>query len=193
MSDVLRRVAGLVLLLLCLPMIALLAILVLIFQGRPIFFHQIRSGLGGVPFRMVKFRSMRDLRDANGDLLPDAERTTRIGAFLRRSRLDELPELWNVLTGDLAFIGPRPLLPVTIVELGPRGVKRGKTRPGLTGWAQVNGNTLLTLDEKIALDLWYIEHRNLRRDFMILLATAWVMLGGEKHRQQVGQAPETHA
>lgn len=190
MSGAMRRLTGLVLLLLCLPIIALLTMLVLAFQGRPIFFHQIRSGLAGVPFTMVKFRSMRDVRDPNGELLPDAERTTRIGAFLRRSRLDELPELWNVVTGDLAFIGPRPLLPATIAELGARGVRRGTVRPGLTGWAQVNGNTLLTLDKKIALDLWYIAHHNLWRDCVILLATAWVMLGGERHKQ-VGRSPES--
>lgn len=182
MSAVPARLAGLVLLVACLPVMALLAALVLVLQGRPILFQQARSGKHGVPFKMVKFRSMRDLRDSRGVLLPDAARTTSIGAFLRRSRLDEIPGLWNVVTGDLAFIGPRPLLPETIADLGERGVQRGRVAPGLTGWAQVNGNTLLTLDEKVALDLWYIEHRSLRTDYDILLATFWVMFRGEVRR-----------
>ena len=182
MSALVGRMVGLVLLLACLPVMAVLAALVLILQGRPILFRQVRSGKDGVPFRMVKFRSMRDLRDSQGALLPDAERTTPIGAFLRRSRLDEIPGLWNVVTGDLAFIGPRPLLPETIAELGERGVRRGQVPPGLTGWAQVNGNTLLSIDEKVALDLWYIEHRSLKTDYKILLATLWVMLCGERRR-----------
>lgn len=182
MSGLIARVAGLVLLLACLPVMAVLAVLVLMLQGRPILFRQVRSGKNGVPFRMVKFRSMRDLRDCHGALLPDAARTTSIGAFLRRSRLDEIPGLWNVATGDLAFIGPRPLLPETIAELGERGMQRGQVQPGLTGWAQVNGNTLLTLDEKVALDLWYIENRSLRTDYEILLSTLWVMFRGERRR-----------
>lgn len=182
MSAVLGRLAGFVLLLICLPVMALLAALILALQGRPILFRQDRSGKHGIPFNMVKFRTMRDLRDSSGALLPDAVRTTSLGAFLRRSRLDEIPGLWNVVTGDLAFIGPRPLLPETIASLGERGVQRGQVAPGLTGWAQVNGNTLLTLDEKVALDLWYIEHRSLRTDYDILLATFWVMFRGEVRR-----------
>jgi lipopolysaccharide/colanic/teichoic acid biosynthesis glycosyltransferase len=162
MTRTLARLVGLILLIACMPLLLILGLVVLVLQGRPVLFHQMRSGKGGHPFKMVKFRSMRDLRDANGVPLPDDERVTAIGTFLRRSRLDELPGLWNVATGDIAFIGPRPLLPETITGLGERGVMRGQVAPGLTGWSQVNGNTLLTLDEKIDLDLWYIENRSLR-------------------------------
>lgn len=185
MTKIIARFTGLVLLLACLPILLILAAVVLVFQGRPILFHQMRSGKGGIPFKMVKFRSMRDLRDANGVPLPDEARVTKIGTFLRRSRLDELPGLWNVATGDIAFIGPRPLLPETIIGLGERGKKRGQVAPGLTGWSQVNGNTLLTLDEKIDLDLWYIDHRSLRTDCTVLIATLWVMLGGEKRSKVI--------
>lgn len=185
MTKLIARMTGLVLLLACLPILLILAAVVLVFQGRPILFHQMRSGKGGLPFKMVKFRSMRDLRDANGVPLPDEARVTKIGTFLRRSRLDELPGLWNVATGDIAFIGPRPLLPETIIGLGERGIKRGQVAPGLTGWSQVNGNTLLTLDEKIDLDLWYIDNRSLRTDCTVLIATLWVMLGGEKRSKVI--------
>lgn len=185
MTKLIARMTGLVLLAACLPILLILAAVVLVFQGRPILFHQMRSGKGGLPFKMVKFRSMRDLRDANGVPLPDEARVTKIGTFLRRSRLDELPGLWNVATGDIAFIGPRPLLPETIIGLGERGIKRGQVAPGLTGWSQVNGNTLLTLDEKIDLDLWYIDNRSLRTDCTVLIATLWVMLGGEKRSKVI--------
>jgi lipopolysaccharide/colanic/teichoic acid biosynthesis glycosyltransferase len=189
MIRIMARLTGLILLIACLPVLLVLALVVMVLQGRPVLFHQIRSGKGGKPFTMVKFRSMRDLRDADGVPLPDAERVTGVGTFLRRSRLDELPGLWNVITGDIAFIGPRPLLPETIAGLGERGVRRGQVAPGLTGWSQVNGNTLLTLDEKIDLDLWYIENRSLRTDCMVLLATVWVMLGGEKRSNTIPARP----
>ena len=189
MTRTLARLVGLILLIACMPLLLILGLVVLVLQGRPVLFHQMRSGKGGHPFKFVKFRSMRDLRDANGVPLPDDERVTAIGTFLRRSRLDELPGLWNVATGDIAFIGPRPLLPETITGLGERGVMRGQVAPGLTGWSQVNGNTLLTLDEKIDLDLWYIENRSLRTDCMVLIATVWVMLGGEKRSKAIPARP----
>src|SRR5690606_31422560 len=110
---------------------------------------QERSGKNGRIMTLVKFRSMRDVNDACGDPLPDEQRVTFLGRLLRRSRLDELPGLWNVVTGDMAFVGPRPLLPQTIAGMGRAGQERGKVKPGLTGWAQINGNTLLTLDEKV--------------------------------------------
>ena len=123
---------------------------------------------------------MRDARDATGAHLPDAERTTLVGSLLRRSRLDELPGLLNVVRGEMNFVGPRPLLPPTIAEKGEAGRRRGEVCPGLTGWAQVNGNTLLTLDEKIALDLWYIDNRSFWLDLQILMRTLLVMVGGER-------------
>ncbi len=164
------------------PVLAALAGLILVGQGRPILFRQARAGRHGVPFTLVKFRSMRDTRDAAGRLLPDAERTTAIGAFLRRSRLDELPGLWNVARGDMAWIGPRPLLPETIRDLGERGRERSNVRPGLTGYSQISGNTLLDLDDKVALDLWYVKNRSVWLDLEILLRTIGVMLLGERLR-----------
>lgn len=162
------------------PFLALLALLVLVAQGRPILFRQLRAGRDGKAFTMKKFRSMRDLRDAEGHLLPDAVRTTAIGRFLRRSRFDELPELWNIVVGEMAWVGPRPLLLQTIEEMGAEGRLRCSVRPGLTGWAQVNGNTLLSLHEKLELDLWYVANRTLRIDLLTLFYTIGVILRGEK-------------
>lgn len=170
------------------PLLALLWLLTRMSQGSPVLFRQQRAGLGGKPFDIAKFRSMTDKRDANGALLPDEERVTAWGRFLRRSRLDELPGLWSIARGDMAFVGPRPLLPETIASLGERGRERGKVRPGLTGWAQVNGNTLLSLDEKVALDLDYVNNPSLGRDLVILMRTFWVMIGGERRTSVAGSA-----
>ncbi|MDG5747710.1 sugar transferase [Qipengyuania sp. XHP0207] len=170
------------------PVLAVLAGFILVGQGRPVLFRQARSGQHGVPFTLVKFRSMRDARDEAGHLLPDAERTTTIGAFLRRSRLDELPGLWNVARGEMNWIGPRPLLPETIHDLGERGRRRCEVRPGLTGYSQISGNTLLDLDDKIALDLWYVEHRSPRLDASILARTIGVMVLGERLRHHANSA-----
>ena len=174
------RILALGLLVLALPLLALLGVLVRLSLGSPVLFRQVRSGRGGAGFTLVKFRSMKDLRDGTGALLPDPVRTTRLGNFLRRSRLDELPGLVNVVRGDLAFIGPRPLLPKTLAAMGEQGRRRGAVRPGLTGLSQVSGNTLLTLDEKVALDLWYIDHRSPWLDGQIILRTVLVMVGGER-------------
>jgi lipopolysaccharide/colanic/teichoic acid biosynthesis glycosyltransferase len=180
MANVSRRIVALALLLFLLPLMAMIALALRIFQGQPVMFFQTRSGIGGRTFQIVKFRTMRDTRDADGQLLPDAARVTVFGNLLRRTRFDELPGLWNVVKGDLAFIGPRPLLPWTIEALGEAGIKRGSVPPGVTGWAQINGGILLTNDEKIALDLWYIANRSWRLDCKILVMTLWVMLAGEK-------------
>ncbi|MEZ5680521.1 MAG: sugar transferase [Erythrobacter sp.] len=179
----LTRLVALFLLILTLPLLAVLALLVGLSMGRPVIFRQTRSGKNGADFVLVKFRSMNDARDEKGELLPDADRTTLVGSFLRRTRLDELPGLLNVVRGEMNFVGPRPLLPNTIAEKGERGRRRGAVSPGITGWAQVNGNTLLTLDEKIALDLWYIENRNLGLDLRIILRTFLVMIGGERRAE----------
>ena len=162
------------------PIIAILAIVTLFTMGRPVLFHQRRAGIDGKSFSMAKFRSMRDAYGPDGQPLPDEERVTAWGRFLRRSRLDELPGLFSIVSGAMAFVGPRPLLPETIAGLGERGKARSQVRPGLTGWAQVNGNTLLSLDEKIALDLHYVRHANLGMDVAIILRTIWVMVGGER-------------
>tara|TARA_A100001391_G_scaffold99255_4_gene65924 strand:- start:27418 stop:27984 length:567 start_codon:yes stop_codon:yes gene_type:complete len=180
--SLLSRLCALILLVALLPVLLVLGLICAMTQGRPVLFRQFRAGKGTTPFRLMKFRSMRDDRDENGRLLSDEERVTAIGTFLRRSRLDELPGLVNVVRGDMAFVGPRPLLPETISELGEQGRQRCSVKPGLTGWSQVNGNTLLTLDQKIALDLWYIENRSWLLDWKILLRTFLVMVGGEKVR-----------
>jgi len=187
--KILSRLVALFLLILALPLLIVLALLVGLSMGRPVIFRQTRSGKDGKDFVLVKFRSMNDARDATGALLPDGDRTTLIGSLLRRSRLDELPGLWNVVRGEMNFVGPRPLLPITIAEKGEAGRRRGEVSPGLTGWAQVNGNTLLSLDEKIALDLWYIDNRSVWLNLQIILRTLLVMVGGE--RRTVAAAGKT--
>lgn len=165
------------------PIMLAVALLVLGCMGRPVIFRQIRSGQGGRPFTLFKFRTMNDARDASGKLLPDRERVTAAGKFLRRTRLDELPGLLNVARGDLLLVGPRPLLPETIAGLGDAGRQRGQVKPGLTGWAQVNGNTLLDLRQKVELDLWYIENRSFPLDAQIVCKTLLVMIAGERKRE----------
>lgn len=166
--------------LVALPVAALVALAVALTIGRPVLFRQQRAGRGGTPFTLVKFRTMTEARDAQGRLLDDAARTPPFGRWLRRSRLDELPELLNIARGDMSLVGPRPLLPATVAAMGSRGARRGAMRPGLTGWAQVNGNTLLADDDKLALDLWYIDHASLRLDLAIVLRTIGVVLLGER-------------
>lgn len=134
-------------------------------------FRQVRPGLNGKPFEMVKFRTMRDARDAAGNFLSDAERMTRFGSFLRASSLDELPELWNVLKGDMSLVGPRPLLMEYLPLYNDRQYKRHAQRPGVTGWAQINGRNSLSWEEKFELDVWYVENRSLWLDLKIILAT----------------------
>ena len=156
--------------LLCIPL------LFLIWQvrrklGGPVFFRQIRPGLHGQPFLMVKFRTMTDKRGLDGQLLPDAARLTVFGRFLRASSLDELPELWNVLKGDMSLVGPRPLLMEYLPLYSPEQTRRHEVRPGITGWAQVNGRNSLSWEEKFKLDVWYVDHRSLWLDVKILWLT----------------------
>jgi lipopolysaccharide/colanic/teichoic acid biosynthesis glycosyltransferase len=162
------------------PVLALAAAGVAIDLGRPVLFVQPRSGRSGRVFHMSKLRSMRDTRDAQGQLLPDSARVSRFGRFLRRSRIDELPGLWHVIIGDISLVGPRPLLPGTIAAMGAAGSARGAVRPGLTGWAQVNGNALLGDADKLALDLWYIDNASLWLDLLILVRTVGVVITGER-------------
>jgi lipopolysaccharide/colanic/teichoic acid biosynthesis glycosyltransferase len=171
------------------PLVVVAALGVAIDIGRPVLFTQSRSGLRGRVFAMRKLRSMRNTVDAEGRLLPDAARLTPYGRFLRRSRIDELPGLWHVIVGDLGIVGPRPLLPATVAHMGAAGVARGAMRPGLTGWAQVNGNALLSDVDKLALDLWYIENASLGLDLRILLLTLWVIVAGERvNHAELGRA-----
>lgn len=162
------------------PLMILLSLGVLLSMGQPILFRQNRVGLHGESFELIKFRTMTDAKDDNGNLLSDTERTTPLGRFLRRSRLDELPELWNIFWGKMSFVGPRPLLSSSPITQGEQGKKRSSVRPGLTGWAQVNGNTLLSDDEKLALDLWYVENASFGLDAKIILRTIDVVIRGER-------------
>lgn len=162
--------ALLALLLLALPLLVL-ALLVRRKLGSPVLFRQTRPGLHGQPFEMVKFRTMTDARDADGALLPDAVRLTPFGRFLRASSLDELPELWNVLKGEMSLVGPRPLLMEYLPLYSAEQYRRHEVRPGVTGWAQVNGRNAISWEEKFALDVWYVEHQSLALDIKILWLT----------------------
>lgn len=163
--------ASIVLLLLLAPAIALLALQVASKLGRPVMFRQTRPGLHGKPFRMVKFRTMTDKRGLDGKLLPDAERLTPFGLWLRSSSLDELPELWNVLKGEMSLVGPRPLLMEYLPLYNAEQARRHEVRPGITGWAQVNGRNALSWEEKFRLDVWYVDNRSLGLDIKILWLT----------------------
>ncbi len=153
------------------PVLLVTALLVRIKLGSPVLFAQVRPGLHARPFRMVKFRSMTNARDAVGALLPDVQRLTPFGRFLRASSLDELPELWNVLTGDMSLVGPRPLLMEYLPLYTPEQARRHEVRPGITGWAQVNGRNAISWDDKFRLDIWYIDHRSLALDLRIVAMT----------------------
>lgn len=153
------------------PLLLILAVTVGLALGRPVLFRQLRPGLDGRPFRLVKFRTMIDAADAAGRPLGDAERLTRLGRFLRSTSLDELPELWNVLRGDMSLVGPRPLLMHYLDHYTPEQARRHCVRPGLTGWAQVNGRNAIGWPEKLALDVWYVDHRSFWLDVRILLRT----------------------
>lgn len=166
--DLLASVMGL--LLLAIPL-AVLAWQVRRKLGSPVLFTQVRPGLYGRPFRMVKFRTMTDACDASGALLPDAQRLTPFGRFLRASSLDELPELWNVLRGEMSLVGPRPLLMEYLPLYSPEQARRHEVRPGITGWAQVNGRNAISWADKFALDVWYVDHRSLWLDVRILWLT----------------------
>lgn len=167
-SDILLSACGL--LVLAVPLLAL-AWLVRRKLGSPVLFTQVRPGLHGKPFRMVKFRTMTDARDASGALLPDAQRLTPFGRFLRASSLDELPELWNVLRGEMSLVGPRPLLMEYLPLYSTEQARRHEVRPGITGWAQVNGRNTISWADKFALDVWYVDHRSLWLDVRILWLT----------------------
>lgn len=163
---------------LLLSLTAAVALAVRLSLGRPVFFVQTRPGLNGAPFDMVKFRTMRDARGADGKPLPDGERLTRFGRFLRRTSLDELPEFWNVLKGEMSIVGPRPLLMGYLPHYSPEQARRHEVRPGITGWAQVNGRNALTWKQKFAYDVWYVDNRSLRLDIRILGMTVIGILRG---------------
>ncbi|EZQ19858.1 sugar transferase [Halopseudomonas bauzanensis] len=164
-------VASATALLLLSPVIAIVAWQISRKMGSPVLFRQVRPGLDGKPFEMVKFRTMKDAVDVAGNPLPDSERMTPFGQFLRSSSLDELPELWNVLKGDMSLVGPRPLLMEYLPLYSTEQYRRHEARPGVTGWAQINGRNSLSWDEKFKLDVWYVDNRSLWLDIKILFLT----------------------
>lgn len=176
MIDILLASVGLIVLL---PVFIALAVAIRLRMGSPVLFSQLRPGKNGVPFKIYKFRTMHDYRDENGDLLPDEKRVTQLGVFLRSTSLDELPELFNVVKGDMSLVGPRPLLMQYLERYTPEQARRHEVRPGITGWAQVNGRNAITWEEKFALDLWYIDNWSIWLDFKIILRTIWLALRRE--------------
>lgn len=155
---------------LALPMLCL-CLLVRYKLGAPVFFTQERPGLNGKPFRMIKFRTMTDAKDADGKLLSDEARLTKFGQFIRSTSLDELPELWNVLKGEMSLVGPRPLLMEYLPLYSAEQARRHEMRPGITGWAQVNGRNAISWEERFKLDVWYVDHQSFWLDCKILLLT----------------------
>jgi lipopolysaccharide/colanic/teichoic acid biosynthesis glycosyltransferase len=153
------------------PLLLVVAILVRLKLGSPVLFIQERPGLRAKPFRMVKFRTMNDARGPDGELLPDDQRLTSFGRFLRATSLDEFPEMWNVLIGDMSVVGPRPLLMRYVPRYDAFQARRMEVRPGVTGWAQVNGRSAIGWDEKFALDVWYVDHRTFWLDMKIVVMT----------------------
>ncbi len=169
------------------PLVLTVAILVRLRLGTPIFFRQVRPGLNAEPFTLLKFRTMTDACGTDGELLPDSERLTSFGRFLRSMSLDELPELMNVIRGDMSLVGPRPLLMQYLDHYTPEQRRRHLVKPGITGWAQINGRNSLDWERKFALDLWYAEHQTLGLDIYIITKTVWLVI------KQEGIAQKGHA
>lgn len=185
--DVAAAVIGLIILS---PIMALIPGLIWLRMGSPVFFRQVRPGLHGKPFTLVKFRTMSNECLLDGTLRPDCDRLTPLGATLRRLSLDELPQLWNVLKGDLSLVGPRPLLMQYLDRYTPEQARRHDVKPGITGWAQVNGRNALCWEEKFALDLYYVDKQSLLLDMKILAMTFWAVVSGRGISQE-GQATMT--
>ncbi|WP_289132057.1 sugar transferase [uncultured Spongiibacter sp.] len=158
------------------PILLIVGLMVRYEYGSPVIFSQLRPGMGGKVFKMIKFRTMTNERDEKGDLLPDDVRLTKLGRFLRSTSLDEVPELVNVLKGDMSLVGPRPLLAEYLPLYSERQARRHEVRPGVTGWAQVNGRNALSWEEKFELDVWYVENRTLWLDIKILFLTVWKVI-----------------
>ncbi|QJD72184.1 sugar transferase [Marinobacterium sp. LSUCC0821] len=171
MKRLFDMIASAISLLVLLPVIAVVALLIRRKLGSPVLFRQVRPGKDGKPFEMFKFRTMRDAVDEKGNLLPDAERMTPFGHFLRSTSLDELPELWNVLKGEMSLVGPRPLLMEYLPLYSAEQYRRHDVRPGVTGWAQINGRNSISWEEKFKLDTWYVENRSLWLDLKIIYLT----------------------
>jgi sugar transferase EpsL len=174
--DLLLTIPGL---LLVSPVLALTALLVRVYHGSPVLFRQLRPGYRARPFYLYKFRTMRDLRDDQGELLLDEQRLTRLGQLLRATSLDELPELFHVLRGEMSLVGPRPLLMQYLERYSAEQARRHDVLPGITGWAQINGRNALTWQDKFRLDIWYVDHWSLGLDVRILLQTFWKTINQE--------------
>ena len=172
-------VGALLMLILLFPVLLAIAILIKIKLGSPVIFKQQRAGLYGKPFYLYKFRTMTDERDENGELLPDHLRLTPFGQFLRKYSLDELPQLFNVLKGDISLVGPRPLLMEYLELYTPEQARRHEVKPGITGWAQVNGRNAISWEEKFKLDVWYVDHQSFWLDLKILFLTVIKVLKSE--------------
>lgn len=164
---------------LLLPFMIIVGAVVYCTMGGPLLFRPMRPGYKAKPFRLFKFRTMTTACDSRGELLPDRDRLTRLGKFLRRYSLDELPQLWNVLRGDMSLVGPRPLPMQYLSRYSPEQARRHEVNPGLTGWAQVNGRNALDWEERFQLDIWYVDHRSFSLDAQILLKTLLKVLRGE--------------
>jgi len=171
MKRIFDIVLAISMLILLSPLLLVLMVLVRAKLGSPIFFIQPRPGLHGKVFNLVKFRSMTDARDADGQHRPDSDRLTTFGRWLRATSLDELPELWNILRGEMSFVGPRPLLVAYLDRYSPEQARRHEVRPGITGWAQINGRNATTWEERFAHDIWYVDHHSLGLDLKIIAMT----------------------
>ena len=178
-KSIADRLASLLALLLLSPLLAVVALLVRLCLGSPVLFRQQRPGYGGRPFDLLKFRTMTNQRDANGELLPDAQRLTPFGRWLRSSSIDELPGLLNILRGEMSFIGPRPLLMQYLPLYSPEQVRRHDVKPGFSGWAQINGRNAITWEEKFRLDVWYVDNQSFWLDLRIFVITIWKVVRRE--------------
>jgi lipopolysaccharide/colanic/teichoic acid biosynthesis glycosyltransferase len=182
-KSVIDRFMAAIALLMFLPVALVLGIAVYLTMGAPVLFTQVRAGKNGKSFTIYKFRTMTDARDKNGNLLPDEDRITALGEFLRKTRLDEILQFWNILKGEMTFVGPRPTVPYQVEEYDDYQKCRLLVVPGMTGWHQVNGNNELTWEERMTLDVWYLENWSLSLDFFILIKTFLVITLGE-HRNE---------
>ncbi len=184
MKWVLDRLVSAIALLFFSPLLLIIAIAIYIRMGSPIFFTQPRPGKDGCIFTFYKFRTMTTERDSDGNPLPDEQRLTPLGQFIRKTSLDELPQLWNVFKGDMSFVGPRPLLVKYLNRYSPEQARRHEIKPGITGWAQIKGRNAITWEEKFIFDVWYVDNWSLWLDFKILLLTVWKVLQQEGINQE---------
>jgi len=185
MFDLILTVPGL---LIISPVMALIALAVRLMDGSPVLFYQARAGLGHRLFNVYKFRTMRDLQDENGQPLPDEQRISKLGKLLRATSLDELPELFNIIRGEMSLVGPRPLLAIYLQRYSPEQARRHEVLPGMTGWAQINGRNVLSWEDKFAMDVWYVDHWSFWLDVKILVLTFWKAIIKREGINQPGEA-----